>query len=540
MNLNTNFINQINFNIYNNMKNYDINYLVENGNIININQIKVYYPNIQIKFHNNKYFIIYNNSNFNLYDFYKNKIFNINLDFFLNFFTLINFNLKDCKLLIFVTINDDNKGIKILNKIYDNINNKDIGFCFNLTNNINIRKLLLFIKKKFNNYVIIKTINFNTEIQSLISSYQYINNKIKFNYILKLDTYNNFDNSIFIEYFDFVYYYFIFNDLLILSDDNYKYLELNTINYKFLKKKYKYKYLKKYCKKKNIFYSNFYICKKHIFDKNYSQLEDLFKFMFINPTYKYPNIYCLFFKINFFISSFMERKELIKINKINNKFPNIYTIVSCIIYNKKDIYNIFNIINTIKTKNNIIIIFSNNSKFDFQKLLNSKYSFLKLYNSNINNHLFNYLIGFNHIKTNCNYKLLFINNSYNFNLNKFIDFCLFDISNKNFINIYKKIYDEIYLWFIDYNFSITFFKNIEKYIIINYLASVKNLILFFITNNKTYYKNLFNIKKFFFNYILKNTNINTIFNQYYIKHILDIYKFEGNINNKHDNLLLKM
>jgi hypothetical protein len=537
-NIDYNFINEFNFNQLNCNKEYDINYLIENGYILNFNQIRQYYPDIIIINKNNQNFINFENKDYKLNEFYKQKILNIKLNFFINKYNIINSSIKDCLILLFVIINNDYKGFEILKNIkkYVNLNNISIIIC--LTNNLNIRKFFLYIKKNFTNYLILKTLNYYSEILALLVSYNYIKDKIKFKYIFKLDTYNNFDSSILINNFYFIYHYFIYNDLLILHDNNFKKFKSSIFKKKNIKKKYKFLKIKKYINR--IFFSDFFICKKFIFDKNINNSNDILKLMLINPVYnKHINIFSFFFKINFFLISFFERKELTKIIKIKNHYPIIHTIISCYIKNKKDLFNIFSIIDCIKQKNNIIIIFKNSSKFVFEDLIKNKYPFLKIYKSNIKNHLFNYLIGFKKIhEINNKYKLLFLNNEYNFNINKILDFCLFNVGNFDYVNIFKKFNKEIYYWYFDSNFSNYFFKNVEKFIIINYLPLIKNFILFLITNNNIFYKNIINIKFFFNNFI--DFNENTIINDYNIIPISDIYKYEGNIKNKFENILIQM
>ena len=181
-----------NLNIYNNidlLKHYiDIGCL--QSFICNPKQIYKWYPNSYIT-HNN---IRINNNIYNYNDFFNSFIYNKNFNDFLTKNHIIKEIINDNHLLILLHIGNYSNGLMLLKKL---LNNYNFILAINIIDEIindKKNKLINFIEKNFNNFIIFNNRNLGNDIIPSLMMYKYIKNKVNFKYVLKIHTKSKYYN----------------------------------------------------------------------------------------------------------------------------------------------------------------------------------------------------------------------------------------------------------------------------------------------------------------------------------------------------------
>jgi hypothetical protein len=267
---------------------------IENGLIYHPLQIKNLYPEINIYEYNNELYVIYENNKIELKEFVNDKIYKLSFNSFLeNFIEIKEEKIEDNRLLVLCFIGNIERGHELINLLieYKKKERFILGIVFRSKNFYNEFKQK--IVENFDNYCLSISNEFGNDIIPSMLIYNYLNKKVKFESIIKLQTKSEIT---------------WFNELTnFLLDKNYEGLEIlsnkkrcNIIGHEdyyvnlydkkvfedktllYLKDKYNKLIKKDYFVKGSIFYS-----KKNVFDKILDFIENNnYKQYFINNFYE--------------------------------------------------------------------------------------------------------------------------------------------------------------------------------------------------------------------------------------------------------------
>jgi hypothetical protein len=186
-------------NYNNNLSIYDYYYNkgVMNGMIVHPKQIKTLFPNIEILENNNIIYIKNHNEFSTLSKFVQNNIYNKNFDDFLDIVQIVKDNRNDEKreLSILFHAGYNDIATDIINKMIEcNFNKKyTLYINFNCEENtitecVEKNKIIKYIEKNFNSYIITITPNFGNDITPSILIYEKFKNQIRDTILLKIHT----------------------------------------------------------------------------------------------------------------------------------------------------------------------------------------------------------------------------------------------------------------------------------------------------------------------------------------------------------------
>jgi len=495
---------------------------IKSGLICSKYQILNFYKNCQI-IEENDYIKIRNNGcEYLINDFCNLFFYKIPLTFFNDKLNILFQKLKNSELVIILHIGDNDVGYTLLNKIFENNYLKDCCIAINLVYFDN--DIINFIKDNFKNYLITKSINFGTDIQSSNILFNILKNNIKFDFVFKIHTktniiwrylllqpFFNINIKLLIEFM------ILFNYKLCGSDEYSYYIKKDIYCKDILNDLYNSPKITELINKSDFIGGTIFLCTIDVYENTLKRIKKNERINFIN---------CFYYKNNEINESpihavervygienyLLTNKNLLKIKHlINNYYIKIFTLN---IFNQKDLIKLINIFKNINTKytKKIILVtsyfidnnFDKNIIFNFfkkniqMKIYNLLYIYFIQKKSNIAK-LFLYIRRLKFIEKKI--KIIYyysFNNKYSSLNNNLLDIDIF-LSNKYNIKIFN---------YIDYKYYI--FDNKTLLILINKLGNI----------NKTIDRNIYDKKELF------DSIINDIINKNNLKFINNVKKIK--------------